>query len=105
MSRFYVLPPRPLLGDHLAGYLGTWLPGLDWDADTRLNLSEALRAAATCLADVYLVFRDELPEGVATSQALIDAFGAAEGDDVIEVRAAPQLFDPAARRWQVRNAA
>jgi hypothetical protein len=99
------MPPRPLLGDHLAAYLATWLPGLDWDADTRLNLSEALRAAATCLPDVYLVFRDELPEGIATSQALIDSFGAEEGDDVIEVRAVPQLFDPAARRWQVRNAA
>ncbi len=105
MSRFYVLPPRPLLGDHLAGYLGTWLPGLDWDSDTRLNLSEALRAVATCLPGVYLVFRDELAEGVATSQALIDAFGAEDGDDVIEVRAGPQLFDPAARRWQVRAAA
>ena len=31
MSVFYVLPPRPLLGAHLANYLGGWLPGLDWD--------------------------------------------------------------------------
>jgi hypothetical protein len=99
---FYVLPPRPLLGDHLAGYLGSWLPGLDWDRSTRTNLTEALRAAATCRPDVYLVFREELPSGVSTSQALIDGFGAEEGDEVIEVRVGQEQ---SARRWLVRAAA
>ncbi len=101
MSLFYVLPPRPLVGDHLADYLAAWLPGLDWDANVRVNLVEAIRAAATCRPDVFVVFRDELPEGAATSEALRDALGAEEGDEVIEVRAGT----PAARRWQVRLAA
>jgi hypothetical protein len=101
VSVFYVLPPRPLLGDHLAEYLRTWLPGLDWDAATRLNLTEAIRAAATCYPDVYLVFREELPDGVSTIQALRDAFGAEEGDEVIEVHS----FEPAGRRLQIRSAA
>jgi hypothetical protein len=105
MAIFYVLPPRPLLGDHLADYLASWLPGLDWDKATRLNLTEAIRSAATCWPDVYLVFREELPEGVATSEGLIDAFGAEDGDVVIEVRAAFQEGEPAARRWQIRAAA
>lgn len=102
MSVFYVLPPRPLLADHLAEYLGAWLPGLDWDGATRANLTEALRAAATCRPDVYLVFREELPDGLTTSQALVDGFGAETGDDVIEVRTG---LTPAARRWQIRAAA
>ena len=105
MSRFYVLPPRPLLGDLLASYFGDWLPGLDWDADTRANLTEALRAVATCMPDVYLVFRDELPEGVSTSEALRDACGANEGDEVIEVRPPARSEVPASRRWEVRSAA
>src|SRR5437763_1851539 len=105
MSIFYVLPPRPLLGDHLAGYFRAWLPGLDWDGPTRANLTEALRSAATCNADVFLVFREELPEGVATTQALIEGFGAEEGDEVIEVRTPGQFCEPAARRWQIRRAA
>jgi hypothetical protein len=105
MSRFYVLPPRPLLGDHLAGYLGAWLPGLDWDTDTRINLTEAIRAAACCQLDVFLVFRDELPEGVASSEALRDACGAEDGDEVIEVRFPARCEEPGARRWEIRNAA
>ena len=71
MAIFYVLPPSPLVADHLADYLASWLPGLDWDEPTRLNLTEAIRAAATCRPDVYLVFREELPEGVATTEALV----------------------------------
>jgi hypothetical protein len=94
-----------MLGDHLAGSLGQWLPGLDWDGPTRLNLTEALRSAATCYPDVYLVFREELPDGVATTQALVDCFGAEEGDEVIEVRVPGQIAVPVARRWHIRRAA
>jgi hypothetical protein len=105
VSVFYVLPPRPLLGAHLANYLGGWLPGLDWDSETRENLTEALRAAATCHPDVYLIFREELPEGLATNEALMQEFGAEEGDVVIEVRAPGRAELPGTRRWNVRSAA
>jgi hypothetical protein len=100
VSIFYVLPPRPLIGDHLAAWFGAWLPGLDWDEDTRENLAEALRAAATCHPDVFVVFREELPEGVPTSEALVDSFGAGEGDEVIEVRSF-DVGDIRSRRWYV----
>ena len=105
MAIFYVLPPRPLIADHLTDYLASWLPGLDWDDSTRMNLTEAIRAAATCQPDVYLVFREELPEGIATMEALIDGFGAEHGDVVIEVRTAFDESHPAARRWHIRAAA
>jgi hypothetical protein len=94
-----------MLADELADFLSLWLPGLSWNGATRENLAEALRAAATCHPDVYLVFREELPDGVPTDQALIDAFGAEEGDQVIEVRAAARPGELGARRWQVRLAA
>lgn len=103
MAIFYVLPPRPLLGDLLADALATWLPGLHWDEETRENLCEAVRSAATCQPDVYLVFRDELPEGIATAEALRDVCGATEGDEIVEVRSGQTL--PLTRRWSFRLAA
>ena len=36
MSRFYVLPPRPDLGERFASFLRLLFPGLDWDAAMRL---------------------------------------------------------------------
>src|SRR5579871_5923185 len=63
MSTFYLLPPRPILGDRLAGFLRSVLPGLDWDMDTCSNLAEAVAAAASVHADVFVVYREDLPEG------------------------------------------
>jgi hypothetical protein len=105
MSVFYLLPPRPLLGEHFAGYLRGLFPGLDWDAPTRLNLADALSAAASCHPHVHVVFREELPEGEPARRALVDGFGAEEGDEVVEVRPGGRPGELIARRWQVRLAA
>src|SRR5262245_43536364 len=105
MSVFYLLPPRPLVGEHFAGYLRSLFPGLNWDAPTRVNLADALASAATYHPDVYVVFREELPEGERVRQALVDGFGAEEGDEVIEVRAGSRPGELVARRWRVRLAA
>lgn len=105
MSVFYVLPPRPLLAEQFAAYLRSFFPGLDWNPATRLNLTEALTAAGSCHPDVYVVFREELPDGESTRQALIDGFGAEEGDEVVEVRAGGRPGDFLSRRWRIRLAA
>src|SRR5947209_8432588 len=105
MSVFYVLPPRPLLAEQFVAFLRTLLPGLNWEPHTRLNLTEALAAAATCHPDVFVVFREDLPAGVTTRQALVDGFGAEEGDEVVEVRAGSRPGELLTRRWQVRVAA
>jgi hypothetical protein len=44
---------------------------------------------------VYLIHREELPEGEDATAALRDSFGAENGDDVVEVRAGT------ARRWRI----
>jgi hypothetical protein len=96
MATFYLLPPRSVLGDHLLEGVERLLPGLDLNVAARRRLTEAFLDALDPRGEVYLVFRDDLPAGVSSEQALLDGYGAEAGDEVIEVR--PGV---AARRWRV----
>ena len=75
MATFYLLPPRPVVGDAFAAFLDQFFPGLAWDADMRLNMAEALGEATRCRTDVYVVYRDDLPEGEPTLRMLTEAYG------------------------------
>jgi hypothetical protein len=101
VSTFYLLPPRPVLGEHLAGFLQGILPGLDWDTATRTNLAESVAAAAAEHGDVFVVYREDLPDGEPPARALADGFGAEAGDEVIEVRPGGRPGELTARRWKV----
>jgi hypothetical protein len=101
VSTFYLLPPRPVLGDHLAAFLGGLLPGLDWSCATRRNLAEAVTAAATVHDNVFVVYREDLPEGESPARALADGYGAEPGDEVVEVRLGRTAGELTSRRWQV----
>jgi hypothetical protein len=104
VSTFYLLPPRPFLGERFATYLQSIFPGLRWDRSTWANLAEALSAAATCHPDVYVVHREDLADEPAT-RALVDGFGAEPGDEVIEVYPGGRPGELAARRWRIDRAA
>jgi hypothetical protein len=101
MSTFYLLPPRPLLGDRFADFLQTLFPGLDWDCDMRANLADALGEAACSRPGVFVVYREDLPDGEMPARALADGFGAESGDEVIEVRPGLSPREMTARRWRV----
>jgi hypothetical protein len=101
MSTFYLLPPRPVLGDRLATFLQAILPGLDWDGSMRSNLAEALGTAATAHRDVYVVYREDIPAGETPARALTDGFGAEAGDEVIEIRPGARAGEFASRHWRV----
>ena len=68
MSTFYVLPPRPQFGDHLAAFLQTFLPGLDWDVAARVELADAVAEVAVSETDAFLIFRDDLAAGEGVAQ-------------------------------------
>jgi hypothetical protein len=86
MSTFYVLPPRAYLAKHLGDCAASLLPGLPTAHTLGTGLAEALHAAVAREPDTFLVYREELPDGVEPLQALADGFGAESGDEVIEVR-------------------
>jgi hypothetical protein len=100
VSIFYVLPPRPLLGDCIADFLHRFLPGLSWDAAARRGLADLLGTAVRD-ADVYVVHRDDLPAGEPLARALADGFGAEAGDEVVEVRPGARPGETSSRRWRL----
>ncbi|HZT79271.1 MAG TPA: hypothetical protein VFA26_03560 [Gemmataceae bacterium] len=97
MSTFYLLPPRPLLRDRLAGLL----PGLDGAADFWSAFVDLIGQLADRRPGTYVVFREELPDGEDPARALADGFGAEDGDEVIEVRPGPTPGELTARRWRL----
>jgi hypothetical protein len=95
MSVFYVLPPRPLVGQQFARFLQGCFPGLTWAGACRLDLAESVSAAGQSNPDVFVVFREDLPEDCNLQEALKELFGAEGGDEVVEVTSS------ALERWRV----
>ncbi|HXG09641.1 MAG TPA: hypothetical protein VNK04_07620 [Gemmataceae bacterium] len=104
MCTFYVLPPRSFLGERLAGYLADWFPGLDWGGVSWRRLAEGVTGAAADRPGVYIIHREDLPDGEDTTRALIDGFGAEPGDEVVEVRAGGRAGGLTVRRWRLGEA-
>jgi hypothetical protein len=105
VSTFYLLPPRPYLGECFAHYLQGLFPGLTWDPDVWPNLAEGLASTATCRRDVFVVYREDLPEEEDLPQALVNGFGAEAGDEIIELRASGRPGAWVVQRWHIAQAA
>jgi len=103
MSIFYLMPPRPFLGDRFADFLQTLFPGLVWDSSARRNLADLLGDTAGEREDVYVVYREDLPRNESPTQALIDGFGAEAGDEVVEVRPGARPGEIITRRWCIEE--
>jgi len=84
MATFFVLPPRDVLEATVSSVFGKLLPGLPLPVDVWGTLSEHLARSANWPDDVFLVPRDELPEGD-TAEALAEGYGADDSDRVVEV--------------------
>jgi hypothetical protein len=105
MSTFYILPSRQLVEATFADYLKPLFPGLPWTATQSSKLTELLDSAVLLHPDVFVVYREELPEGDDLARALTDGFGAEPGDEVIEVRPGKARRDWTSRTWSVADAA
>jgi hypothetical protein len=85
MATFYLLPSRVFLEQALGDLLGKLLPGLPLPAETWDAVTERLAAAAQWSGDVFLIPRDDLPDGERLGESLASAFGAEAGDRVVDV--------------------
>jgi hypothetical protein len=101
MSTFYLLPPRPQLGERFAGFLKQIFPGLEWDSTRWSELAELVGSATAHHPDVYIVFGEELPAGNDVADCLAEAFGAEPGDELIEVRPGALPGQMPTRRWRI----
>jgi hypothetical protein len=97
MATFYLLPPRTCLEQALGEVLARLLPGLPLPADSWDVVTDRVGSAANWPADVFLVPRDDLPDGEPVGGALAAAFGAEPGDRVVEVGLS--RGHPASRVW------
>ena len=104
MATFYLLPSRPVVGERFATVLRAWLPGLHCTAAAWPELAEGLGSLLNRQTDSYVVFRDDLPFEEDPARALIDGFGAEDGDEVVEVNPGGRPEEVVARRWHVRAA-
>jgi hypothetical protein len=104
MSTFYLLPPRAVLGDRLADVLAVLLPGTNWDVAQRARLADVLLEVIEDCPDVFVVPREDLPVGEPAQSALIEGYGAARGDEVVEVRATARAGEFTSRRWAIQGA-
>jgi hypothetical protein len=100
MSTFYLLPPRPLVGRRFGEYLANQFPGLSWSSTAWPGLAESLGSAAEASGNVYVVYREDFPDGEDAAQVLIHAFGAQPGDEVVEVTSGNYLGQ-GIRRWRL----
>ena len=96
MATFYLLPPRELLDRAVGELFGKLLPGLPLPVDAWSAVTPPLTTVAGW-DEVFLVPRDELPEGD-PAETLAGCYGAEPGDRVVEV----SLTRPP-REWEVPN--
>src|SRR4051794_20851778 len=103
MSTFYVLPSRALLGQRFAEFLENVFPGGQWPRSQWRDLAELLGTEASRQSETYVVYREDVPDGVTLDEALLRDFGAAPGDEAVEVSLGGRLAILTARRWPIEN--
>jgi hypothetical protein len=102
MAAFYLLPPRSVLESAFCDLLTRLLPGLPLPMESWETITDRIGSAAGWPDDVFLIPRDDLPQGESVGESLAAAFGAEPGDQVVEVSLART---PATIRQWVLSAA
>jgi hypothetical protein len=95
MADFYLLPPRPAVGEELAQIIRPYVPGVRVTAADCVRFLEAVVEKARRPA--FLVHREDLPDVDDLGVALRDGFGAGAGDRVIHVAAGSRAGEPRVR--------
>jgi hypothetical protein len=97
MAVFYVLPPRPALGECLARLLRSYVPGVSIESGSCAEMIANLVNEASQEEEAYVVHREDLPDGDDVSAALCNGYGAEPGDQVVWVALGSKLEEPRVR--------
>ena len=92
MADFYLLPPRPIIGEEIARALRPFLPGFSITATDGVRFLDRLTADSKCQA--FIVHREDLPEGTDALQSLRDGYGASPNDRVVQISVGPRALEP-----------
>jgi hypothetical protein len=103
MSTFYLLPPRRFLIEHFAAVGLELFPGLSLNDRHWSTVVDAVDELVATEPEVFVVYREELPQGVPPLQALQDGFGAERGDEVVEVKPGGKAGEWRSRRWCIES--
>ena len=79
MSVFYLLPPRPALGECLAKMLQPYVPGASINPNLCADFVDSLVSGSPEADDFYVVYREDLPEGEEVNTALREGLRAETG--------------------------
>ena len=101
MATFYVLPARHLLGQRFGEMLSTFFPGASFTPWDLPHLAESLASMIEERSGAFFIYREDLDEQMSVKESLIQQFGAAPDDEVIEI----QLTAALQQRWAMRKAA
>jgi hypothetical protein len=103
MADYYLLPPRPVIGEEVARLLRPFLPGLPITAADGVRLLDRLTAESRIQA--FIVHREDLPEGADAVQSLQDGYGAGPSDRVVQIAVGPRTMESRARVVALSDAA
>jgi len=99
-STFYLVSSRVDLGERLVNYLASLFPGLQPQGYSVDDWADVLAELAEKNPNVFVIYREDL-EDEDLEEALIDLYGADEGDLVVEVPSQKQEQEVAAKLWRV----
>ena len=101
MADFYLLSPRPLIGEEVAKLIRPYLPGMRVTAADGVRILEAVVNASRTKA--LVIHREDLPEGEELVQALRDGFGAEAGDRITHISLGARPGEPRVRLLSVQD--
>jgi hypothetical protein len=103
MADFYLLPPRPAVGEEIARLIRPYLPGLRITAADSVRFLDTIVAATRGWA--YLVHREDVPEGDDLAASIRQGFGAGPDDQIVQVSLGSRIGEPQFRLLTVEEAA
>ena len=85
MATFYVLPSRHQVGQRFGEFLHAMFAGAPYSSWDWPDLADSLASLVEAPGDVFVVYREDLDETISVRDSLLQQFGAALNDDIIEI--------------------